>query len=341
MKAAFFDQLTIPEPGVDVSVGSASRAVQTAEIMLLFEAMLDERCPDVVLVVGDANSTIAFAPVAAKKGVPLVHVEPRLRSYDRARPEEVNRILTNQLASLLLTTERQAQENLKVETIESNRIRFLGNVMIDTLLAHRWRASSARDLFCRADIPKERVPSGEFGLITLHRPSNVDAPETPGRLVDTLADLSRELSLAFPLHPPTRGRLEQSGLQRRAEKVLLLLPPLDYLDMLGLMLEARLVLTDSGGIQEETTALGVPCLTLRDNSERPTTVEQAINTALGSDPKRILAAAHDVLQSGGKAGRIPELWDGQATERIAAELSSSLSASRQRPDHVSEAAPYG
>jgi len=341
MKAAFFDQLTIPEPDVDLGVGSASHAVQTAEIMLRFEPVLDERRPDVVLIVGDVNSTIACAPVAAKKGVPVVHVEAGLRRYDRAMPEEINRVLTDQLTSLLFTTERQAQKNLESEGIESNRIRFVGNVMIDTLLAHRSRASSAHDVFCRADISEERIPSGEFGLITLHRPSNVDDPETLGRLVDTLGDLSRELPLVFPLHPRTRGRLEQGGLLQRAENALLLLPSLDYLDMLGLMLEARLVLTDSGGIQEETTALGVPCLTLRDNTERPITVEQGTNTVVGSDPKRILAAARDVLQYGGKAGRIPELWDGQAAQRIATELSSWLNATRQRPDHVTAAAPDG
>jgi len=341
MKAAFFDQLAIPEPDVDLGVGSASHAVQTAEIMLRFEPILDERRPDALLVVGDVNSTIACALVAAKKGVPVVHVEAGLRSYDRTMPEEVNRVLTDQLSSLLFTTERLAQKNLELEGIEANRIRFVGNVMIDTLLAHRARASSARDVLRRVGIPEERIPSGKFALVTLHRPSNVDDPETLGRLVDTLADLSVELPLVFPLHPRTRGRLEQGGLLQRAEQVMVLLPPLDYLDMLGLMLEARLVLTDSGGIQEETTALGVPCLTLRDNTERPITVEQGTNTVVGSDRKRILEAARDVLQSGGKAGRIPELWDGHAAERIAAELSNWLSASRQRQGHRTAAPTHG
>ena len=341
MKAAFFDQLAIPEPDVDLGVGSASHALQTAEIMLRFEPILDERRPDALLVVGDVNSTIACALVAAKKGVPVVHVEAGLRSYDRAMPEEVNRVLTDQLSSLLFTTERLAQKNLELEGIEANRIRFVGNVMIDTLLAHRSRASSARDVLRRVGIPEERIPSGKFALVTLHRPSNVDDPETLGRLVDTLADLSVELPLVFPLHPRTRGRLEQGGLLQRAEQVMVLLPPLDYLDMLGLMLEARLVLTDSGGIQEETTALGVPCLTLRDNTERPITVEQGTNTVVGSDRKRILEAARDVLQSGGKAGRIPELWDGHAAERIAAELSNWLSASRQRQGHRTAAPTHG
>jgi UDP-N-acetylglucosamine 2-epimerase (non-hydrolysing) len=320
MKAAFFDQLLIPEPDVDLGVGSGSHAVQTAEIMKRFEPVLDARCPDAVLVVGDVNSTIACALVAAKKSVPVVHVEAGLRSFDRTMPEEINRILTDQLSALLYTTEPEALRNLTSEGVDPARVRLVGNVMIDTLLANRSRAPQPDSVFQRAGIAESNRPLSGFGLVTLHRPSNVDEAETLTRLLDTLATLSRELPLVFPVHPRTRARLAQSGLLARAAETMLLLPPLDYLDMLGLMACARIVLTDSGGIQEETTALGVPCLTLRENTERPITVAQGTNTIVGSNPDRILAVARDVLSSGGKAGRIPELWDGRAAERIVADL---------------------
>jgi len=320
MKAAFFDQLLIPEPDVDLGVGSGSHAVQTAEIMKRFEPVLDARCPDAVLVVGDVNSTIACALVAAKKSVPVVHVEAGLRSFDREMPEEINRILTDQLSALLYTTEPEAMRNLSSEGVDAKRVRLVGNVMIDTLLANRPRAPRPDLVFQRAGIVEANRPASGFGLVTLHRPSNVDDAATLTRLLDTLATLSRDLPLVFPLHPRTRARLEQGGLLARAAETMLLMPPLDYLDMLGLLACARIVLTDSGGIQEETTALGVPCLTLRENTERPITVEQGTNTIVGSNPDRILGAALDVLSGGGKGGRIPELWDGRAAERIVADL---------------------
>jgi UDP-N-acetylglucosamine 2-epimerase (non-hydrolysing) len=320
MKSAFFDQLQIPQPDVDLGVGSGSHAVQTAEIMKRFEPVLDASCPDAVLVVGDVNSTIACALVAAKKSIPVVHVEAGLRSFDRTMPEEINRILTDQLSALLYTTEPAALRNLISEGVDPGRVRLVGNVMIDTLLANRARAPQPDLVFKRAGIGESRLPSSGFGLVTLHRPSNVDEPGTLTRLLDTLATLSRELPLVFPVHPRTQARLDQGGLLARAAETMLLLPPLDYLDMLGLMASARIVLTDSGGIQEETTALGVPCLTLRENTERPITVEQGTNTIVGSEPERILSAARDALSSGGKAGRMPELWDGRAAERIAADL---------------------
>lgn len=324
MKTAFFEQLAIPEPDVDLGVGSASHAVQTAEIMKRFEPVVDERQPDAILVVGDVNSTIACALVAAKKGVPVVHVEAGLRSFDRTMPEEINRILTDQLSARLYTTERAALANLTREGIAPERVRFVGNVMIDTLLANRERAPTPRAVFERAGIDAARHPASPFGLVTLHRPSNVDDAETLARLLATLSGLASDLPLVFPVHPRTRARLEQAGLLERAADAMLLLPPLDYLDMLGLMARARLVLTDSGGIQEETTALGVPCLTMRESTERPITVEQGTNTIVGSDPERILATAREALNNGGKAGRIPELWDGRAAERISADLAEWL-----------------
>ncbi|WP_297529663.1 non-hydrolyzing UDP-N-acetylglucosamine 2-epimerase [Thiohalobacter sp.] len=318
MKAAFFDQLGIPEPDIDLGVGSASHAVQTAEIMKRFEPVLDERRPDAVLVVGDVNSTIACALVAVKKGVPVVHVEAGLRSRDRSMPEEINRVLTDQLSELLFTTERSAEANLVAEGIARERIHFVGNVMIDTLRMHLERA-----------IPPEQTLSGigqadrwldaaaGFGVLTLHRPSNVDDANVLRRLVDTLIGVADRVPLVFPMHPRTRGRLAETGLDTRlAQGRILVTEPLGYLELLGMMSRARLVLTDSGGLQEETTALGVPCITLRENTERPITVEQGTNTIVGTDPARILGAVDEVLTTGGKQGRVPELWDGRAAVRI-------------------------
>jgi UDP-N-acetylglucosamine 2-epimerase (non-hydrolysing) len=314
MKATFFEQLHIPEPDEDLGVGSGSHAVQTAEIMRRFEPVLDAQTPDAVVVVGDVNSTIACALVAAKKGVPVVHVEAGLRSFDRDMPEEINRVLTDQLSDLLFTTERGALANLEREGIDPARVHFVGNVMIDTLLDNRQRAPSVGEVLAAGGVAD--VPSDRFGVVTLHRPSNVDDVDTLGRLIDTLGTLSAELPLLFPLHPRTAARLESAGLMERARAACVLLPPLDYLRMLGLLQNAIMVLTDSGGIQEETTAMGVPCITLRENTERPITVEAGTNTIVGNDRARILGAARDVLRDGGKAGCIPELWDGHAAERI-------------------------
>ena len=318
MKAAFFEQLQIPAPDEDLGVGSGSHAVQTAEIMRRFEPVLDAHAADAVLVVGDVNSTVACALVAAKKGVPVVHVEAGLRSFDRGMPEEINRVVTDQLSDLLFTTERQAMVNLEREGIDPARVHFVGNVMIDTLLEHRHRTRTVADVIASAGA--EGTPAEKFGVVTLHRPSNVDDPRILAALIDTLAELSKELPLLFPLHPRTAARLQASGLSARAQAACVLLPPLDYLDMLALLQNAVMVLTDSGGIQEETTALGVPCLTLRPNTERPITVEAGTNTIVGNDRARILAVARDILCTGGKTGRIPEYWDGRAAERIVSTL---------------------
>ncbi len=319
MKASFFDQLGIPEPDIDLGVGSSSHAVQTADIMKAFEPELDAYRPDLVLVVGDVNSTIACALVAVKKGVPVVHVEAGLRSYDRNMPEEINRVLTDQISELLLTTEKGAQANLVREGIDPARIHFVGNVMIDTLLANRERAVPPREVLADVASPERFLdaPSG-YGLVTLHRPSNVDDPAVLAGLLETLVEISRRMPLIFPVHPRTRGRMEAAGLTGRlASGQIALLPPLGYLQLLGLMGSAQLVLTDSGGIQEETTALGVPCITLRENTERPVTVEEGTNTIVGADPERIRACFEEVVATGGKRGRIPERWDGNAAERIA------------------------
>ena len=323
MKRAFFEQLSIPEPDVDLGVGSGSHAVQTAEVMRRFEPVLDAEQPDAVLVVGDVNSTIACALVAVKKQVPVIHVEAGLRSYDRGMPEEINRVLTDQISDVLFTTERSAEINLAREGVAPERIHFVGNVMIDTLLHHLERAIPATHTL------KEYGAAAlePYGVVTLHRPSNVDDPYTLRQLIEVLRQASDVLRLVFPLHPRTRARIEAAGLLGALDTPrIIIMQPLGYLEMLGLMAHSSLVLTDSGGVQEETTALGVPCLTLRDNTERPITVEQGTNTVVGTDPQRIYAAFIDVVKAGGKAGRVPELWDGKAAQRIATALSTWLTA---------------
>lgn len=312
MSDSFFTQLDIPRPHVNLEVGSASHAVQTAEIMRAFEPVLDAEAPRAVLVVGDVNSTIACALVAAKKGVPVIHVEAGLRSYDRRMPEEINRVLTDQISDLLFTTERGALDNLKREGIAPERVHFVGNVMIDTLRRNLARA-----------VPVEQTlghrPKDGYAVLTLHRPANVDDRDTFSLLLETVGRIAARLPVIFPIHPRTRAAAERFGLAARLEQPgIRLLPPLGYLEMLGLVREATLVLTDSGGLQEETTALGVPCITLRENTERPITLSEGTNTLTGPDPEKILQCFDDILTSGGKRGRIPEYWDGRAAERIAA-----------------------
>lgn len=322
MKKSFFDQLGIPEPDVDLGVGSGSHAEQTAEIMKRFEPELDSWQPDAILVVGDVNSTIACALVASKKGIKVIHVEAGLRSYDREMPEEINRVLTDQISDMLFTTERDAEDNLVREGIDSGRVRFVGNVMIDTLMMNREQAVPARETLAGVD---EHDWFGDaatgYALVTLHRPSNVDDPAVLQRLLDTLVEISRRLPIVFPVHPRTRDRIDAAGLRRQLQQGrIATLPPLGYKELLGLMESATVVLTDSGGIQEETTALGVPCITLRENTERPVTVTEGTNTIVGSDPGKIMRAFDEVMANGGKRGRVPELWDGHAAERIASEI---------------------
>ncbi len=324
MKHAFFDQLGIPEPDVDLGVGSSSHAIQTAEIMSSFEVVLDREKPAMVLVVGDVNSTIACALVATKKEIPVVHVEAGLRSYDRKMPEEINRVLTDQISDLLFITEKSAEPNLQREGIDASRVHFVGNVMIDTLKAQLEKKISAEETF-RVNEAGDVFKLGAYGLLTLHRPSNVDEPLVLKQLLTTLAKISKELPLVFPVHPRTKAKIQEAGLSEllNSQRVLLL-PPLGYLELLGLMSEARVVLTDSGGIQEETTALGVPCITLRENTERPITVDQGTNTIVGTDPIRIREVFDEVMANGGKTGRVPELWDGKAAKRIVTILEDVL-----------------
>ena len=308
----------IPEPDIDLEVGSGSHAGQTADIMKRFEPVLDASPPAAVLVVGDVNSTIACALVAVKKGIPVIHVEAGLRSGDRQMPEEINRVLTDQLSELLFTTEASAEDNLVREGISRDRVHFTGNVMIDTLLYNLEYAVPAATSLTAAGLDPDATGDG-YGLVTLHRPSNVDDPAVLRQLLTVLAQIGQRTPLLFPVHPRTRARIAAAGLDELLERAAItVLPPQGYLEMLGLMRDARIVLTDSGGIQEETTALGVPCVTLRDNTERPITVHQGTNTIVGTDPERILACYLDVMETGGKTGRVPDLWDGRAAQRIVA-----------------------
>ena len=326
MKDRLFADLELPEPDVNLAVGSGSHAVQTAEVMKRFEPVLDAHGARAVLVVGDVNSTLACALVACKRHIPVVHVESGLRSNDRRMPEEINRILTDQISDVLYTTERSAHDNLARESIPAESAVFVGNVMIDSLRASLPKAVPADVLLAQSGLDPQRIAGG-YGVVTLHRPSNVDAAETLGPVIDALHHVSQRLPLVFALHPRTRNNLERFGmLDRLAAPGFLVLPPQGYLEMLGLMSGARMVLTDSGGIQEETTALGVPCITIRENTERPITVEQGTNTLVGVRGEAIIAAADEILVNGGKAGRTPEYWDGRCAERIAAHLHDWLAA---------------
>jgi UDP-N-acetylglucosamine 2-epimerase (non-hydrolysing) len=330
MNRQLFQALGIPDPDINLEVGSASHAIQTAEIMRRFEPVLDRERPAAVLVVGDVNSTLACALVAAKKGVSVIHVEAGLRSYDRTMPEEINRVLTDQISDLLFTTEKSARDNLLREGISESRIHFVGNVMIDTLRYSLKQAVPAARTLSQYGVPGEWAQKS-FAALTLHRPSNVDDAGPLRSVLGAIREVSRRIPVVFPMHPRTRARIEQHGLRSVVEAgSLVVLPPLGYLEMLGLMQAARLVLTDSGGIQEETTALGVPCVTLRDNTERPITAEEGTNTVVGQDPARILAVVDEILRTGGKAGRIPDLWDGRASHRIAAVLREWLDRTAER-----------
>src|SRR6185369_15717948 len=313
MSDSFFRDLNLPQPDTHLEVGSGSHAVQTAAVMQRFEPVVLREKPDWVLVVGDVNSTIACALVCVKLGVKVAHVEAGLRSRDRTMPEEINRLLTDQIADLLFTPSQDADENLIAEGIPRERIRFVGNVMIDSLQKSLEAA--------RAQHTRERLNLGDvdYALLTLHRPSNVDLRESFERILDALEAIAAKLPIVFPVHPRTRKTISELGLSDRVEAIkdLRTIEPLGYLDFLNLSSSARLVLTDSGGIQEETTALGIPCLTLRENTERPITVEMGTNVVVGTDTSKIISAATSTLNGSAKKALTPlPLWDGHTSERI-------------------------
>ncbi|MCY2930943.1 MAG: UDP-N-acetylglucosamine 2-epimerase (non-hydrolyzing) [Planctomycetota bacterium] len=323
MSDLFFRQLGIPEPDINLGIGSGSHAVQTAEIMKVFEPICLEHKPDAVLVVGDVNSTIACGLVAVKLGIKLVHVEAGLRSFDRAMPEEINRLLTDAISDILFCTEQSGVDNLLHEGVAREKVFLVGNVMIDTLIKNRAKADASpilEDLGLRA---------GEYAVLTLHRPSNVDDPAIFGRLLDSLEVIQRDLPIVFPTHPRTRKNIGVMGLGERIDgmKNLRLIDPAGYLDFLKLTANARLVLTDSGGIQEETTILKVPCLTLRENTERPVTAEIGSNQIVGTTPERILEAYRRIITGQQRRPQTPPLWDGQAAVRIADILARTISSS--------------
>jgi UDP-N-acetylglucosamine 2-epimerase (non-hydrolysing) len=327
-----FTDLQLPRPDLNLEVGSASHAIQTGEIMARFEPVLDRYAPCAVVVVGDVNSTLACSLVAVKKGVAVVHVEAGLRSFDRSMPEEVNRVLTDQIADLLYTTERSAAGNLAREGIPSSRVEFVGNLMIDSLRAHLARAVPPGTTLRRAGEDRflallggGQDARGRYGLVTLHRPSNVDAAEPLRESLELLRAVSEKLPLVCALHPRTHASIGRFGFEPLlAAPRIAVLPAQGYLETLGLLAAAAVVLTDSGGIQEETTALGVPCLTMRDTTERPITVEAGTNTIVGRDRGLALRLVDEILAGGGKRGRVPELWDGAAAARIAGHLAPWL-----------------
>lgn len=320
MSDLFFRQLAIPRPDVNLEIGSGSHAVQTADVMKAFEPICIKEQPRAVLVVGDVNSTIACSLVASKLGIAVVHVESGLRSFDRKMPEEINRILTDSISDFLFVTEKSGIENLKREGVADERVFLVGNVMVDTLLKFRAKAEQS----CRLE--DWGVSDGQYATMTLHRPSNVDDPAVFGRLLGVIEEIQSQLAIVFPIHPRTRRNIEQMGFGSRIEamKNLKLVEPIGYLEFLKLNAHARVVLTDSGGLQEETTALGVPCITMRENTERPSTVEIGTNQLTGTDPVAILAAWRRV-KAGEFAHRgVPEFWDGKAAERIADILAAKL-----------------
>ena len=308
LSQVFIDELGLPEPDVHLEVGSDTHSRQTAHIMMGFEDVCRSRRPDLVVVGGDVNSTLAVALVAAKENIPVAHVEAGLRSFDRTMPEEINRQLTDHLSELLFTTEESGNENLRHEGVPDDRVHFVGNCMVDTLLQHVELARGHR--------PWEGfgLEQANYALLTLHRPSNVDDPAILREIMDGLGRASHSLPVLFPVHPRTRSRLDEWGIQ--PDPSVTLCEPLPYVSFLGMMAGARCVLTDSGGIQEETTMLGVPCLTLRHNTERPVTVTNGTNRLVGSDQEEIRRGIADVLAGNWPLGSTPPLWDGRAAQRI-------------------------
>jgi len=318
MSMLFFDELNIPKPDVNLEVGSSSHAVQTAEIMKRFELVLLDFKPDFVLVVGDVNSTIACGLVAVKLGVELIHVEAGLRSFDRSMPEEINRLLTDSISDLLFCTEQSGVNNLIREGIPKEKIFLVGNVMIDTLLQNKTKAEKSNIL------NRLNLNSDGFVVLTLHRPSNVDNHVVLDGIVNALEVIQYDMPIIFPIHPRTRSNFTSSSLGEHIEKLpnVRLINPLGYLDFLKLMSSAKLVLTDSGGIQEETTILKVPCLTLRENTERPITTEIGSNQVVGTEPDKIIRAYKQVIDDDWQEPQIPPFWDGKAAERIAVIIAS-------------------
>jgi UDP-N-acetylglucosamine 2-epimerase (non-hydrolysing) len=311
MSTLFFEQLQLPKPDVYLGIGSGSHSEQTAKVLVEMEKLLTAERPDLLVVVGDINSTMAATIAAAKLCIPVAHVEAGLRSFDRTMPEEVNRLITDTLSDYCFITSQDADENLRREGVSAEKIFFVGNVMIDTLL-------QLKDVALKSDISQKLGLNGPYGFVTLHRPSNVDDKEVFAEILAALDTIQKDLLLVFPVHPRTVNRLKQFGFwdSLQGRKNLKLIDPVGYLDSLCLMANAKLVLTDSGGVQEETTVLGVPCLTIRNNTERPVTITEGTNTLVGTSQSKIVAEASKILAGNGKRGCAPKFWDGKAAQRI-------------------------
>ncbi|GJQ22168.1 MAG: UDP-N-acetyl glucosamine 2-epimerase [Bacteroidia bacterium] len=318
MSKAFFDDLELPQPDFYLGVGSATHAQQTAKIMVAFEQVIEQERPDLVIVVGDVNSTLACSLVAAKMMIRIAHVEAGLRSFDRSMPEEINRVVVDTLADYLFVTERSAIDNLKKEGMSEAKIFFVGNVMIDSLVNYLPKAIQSRSM------ERFGLRPSSFILATFHRPSNVDTQEGLGNIVKLLNELADHQPVVFPVHPRTNAKIASNGFQKSFKENVIITEPLPYLDFLCLMRNASLVATDSGGIQEETTFMRIPCITIRENTERPVTVEEGTNYLAGRNPTLVAEIANQVLSGKAKIGRIPKLWDGMAGERIAEILHVSL-----------------
>lgn len=319
MSDVFFKELSIPVPDVNLEVGSASHAAQTAQVMTRLESEFVVSRPDFVLVYGDVNSTLAAALVCAKLSIPFGHVEAGLRSFDRTMPEEINRVVTDQLSDLLFTPSQDGDDNLLREGVGAGRIYRVGNVMIDTLVRH---LSSARS---SGYADSQGLKKGGYVLVTLHRPANVDDPAVLRSVLDSLLAIARDISVVFPVHPRTRTRIEGLTLASKHQCRIRFIEPVGYIDFLNLQLNAAAVITDSGGIQEETTYLGIPCITVRENTERPTTVTMGTNVLVGTDVGLLQDEVGRVMRGGWKKGAIPPLWDGRAGERIAKSLTKWFS----------------
>lgn len=321
MSKAFFDDLLLPKPDVYLGVGSGTHAEQTGKIMIEFEKVCFQSKPDLLVVVGDVNSTVACALVASKLGIPVAHVEAGLRSFDRSMPEEINRILTDQIADYLFTSCEDANVNLRAEGIPASKIYFVGNVMIDTL--KRFIGIAARSKILDSLKLRSNGTVAKYAVLTLHRPSNVDDGDKLKGIFSALEGLAKKVPTIFPAHPRTVERIKEFSLNDVLTDIQAI-PPLGYIDFLNLMSNASVVLTDSGGIQEETTVLGIPCITLRDNTERPVTVREGTNIVVGNDPKRILGTAFSVLEDGSSGNKIPRYWDGRAAGRIVKILKNKI-----------------
>jgi len=331
MSRLFFRDLAIPKPHYDLNIGSGPHGEQTGRIMIAFEPVVMKEQPDLVVVVGDVNSTLACALVASKLNIPVAHIEAGLRSFDRTMPEEINRILTDQISDYLFTHSRDANENLRREGIPEEKIFFVGNIMIDSLkmiLKHTGK-STVNELTARI-LANRNLRTDRYAILTLHRPSNVDNKTSLRNLLECLHEISKEIPIFFPVHPRTKKQIEAFGCEQYLNWIdssgssvrlnndgnLFGLPPLGYLDFMSLTKNSSLVFTDSGGLQEETTILGIPCITLRENTERPVTIIEGTNTLTGNDPSRIFSAFHDIKQNSRGPGKVPELWDGRTAERI-------------------------